>query len=142
IPSTKKQLAALSLLILRDKILFLADTEINTTPTIEQLADITIESTKQMQLFDIPAKIGLVGFKDNELKETLLKQEAPLNITNEKDANLLIFPNANIANVTLNVLKETTDALHVGPILLGLTGSIHILSPTITTRGILNMTTI
>ncbi|MEC6999195.1 phosphate acyltransferase [Brucella abortus] len=33
------------------------------------------------------------------------------------EANLLVFPNLDAANITLNVVKAVTDALHVGPIL-------------------------
>ena len=58
------------------------------------------------------------------------------------EANLLVFPNLDAANITLNVLKQTTEALHVGPILLGSVRSAHIITPSITSRGILNMTAI
>jgi len=56
------------------------------------------------------------------------------------EANLLIFPNLDAANITLNVVKKQTDALHIGPILLGTKAPAHILTPSVTTRGILNMT--
>ncbi len=55
-------------------------------------------------------------------------------------ANLLVFPNLDAANITLNVVKATTDALHVGPILLGVAQPAHILSQTVTSRGVVNMT--
>ena len=55
-------------------------------------------------------------------------------------ANLLVFPNLDAANITLNVVKTTTDALHVGPILLGVAQPAHILSQTVTSRGVVNMT--
>ena len=35
------------------------------------------------------------------------------------EANLLVFPNLDAANITLSVVKQMTNALHVGPILLG-----------------------
>jgi len=56
------------------------------------------------------------------------------------EANLLIFPNLDAANITLNVVKKRTDALHIGPILMGTKAPAHILTPSVTTRGILNMT--
>ncbi|MBB2970554.1 NADP-dependent malic enzyme [Mesorhizobium sp. RMAD-H1] len=56
------------------------------------------------------------------------------------EANLLVFPNLDAANITLNVVKSITDALHVGPILLGAARPAHILTPSVTSRGIVNMT--
>ena len=55
-------------------------------------------------------------------------------------ANLLVFPDLDSANITLNVLKVGTDALHVGPILLGTARPAHILTPSVTSRGVVNMT--
>jgi malate dehydrogenase (oxaloacetate-decarboxylating)(NADP+) len=56
------------------------------------------------------------------------------------EANLLVFPNLDAANITLNVVKTVTDALHVGPILLGTARPAHILTPSVTSRGVVNMT--
>jgi malate dehydrogenase (oxaloacetate-decarboxylating)(NADP+) len=56
------------------------------------------------------------------------------------EANLLVFPNLDAANITLTVVKSVTDALHVGPILLGAARPAHILTPSVTSRGIVNMT--
>ncbi|MCX5493900.1 NADP-dependent malic enzyme [Kaistia dalseonensis] len=56
------------------------------------------------------------------------------------EANLLVFPNLDAANITLNVVKVMTDALHVGPILLGAARPAHILTPSVTSRGVVNMT--
>lgn len=56
------------------------------------------------------------------------------------EANLLVFPNLDAANITLNVVKDLTDALHVGPILLGTSRPAHILTPSVTSRGVVNMT--
>ncbi len=56
------------------------------------------------------------------------------------DANLLVFPNLDAANITLNAVKAMTDGLHVGPILLGTAQPAHILTPSVTSRGVVNMT--
>ena len=56
------------------------------------------------------------------------------------EANLLVFPNLDAANITLNVVKNLTDALHVGPILLGPAKPAHILTTSVTSRGVVNMT--
>lgn len=55
-------------------------------------------------------------------------------------ANLLVFPNLDAANITLSVVKSATDSLHVGPILLGAARPAHILSQSVTSRGVVNMT--
>jgi malate dehydrogenase (oxaloacetate-decarboxylating)(NADP+) len=55
------------------------------------------------------------------------------------EANLLVFPTLDAANITLNVLKSMTDGLHVGPILLGAARPAHILTPSVTSRGVVNM---
>jgi malate dehydrogenase (oxaloacetate-decarboxylating)(NADP+) len=56
------------------------------------------------------------------------------------EANLLVFPTLDAANIALNLLKVMTDALHVGPILLGSAMPAHILTPSVTSRGVINMT--
>jgi len=58
------------------------------------------------------------------------------------EANLLIFPNLEAANLSLTLVKEMTDALSVGPILMGVRRPAHILAPSITSRGIVNMASI
>lgn len=55
------------------------------------------------------------------------------------DANLLVFPDLDAANITLNVVKQMTEALHVGPILIGTAKPIHVLTPSVTSRGVFNM---
>jgi len=58
------------------------------------------------------------------------------------EANLLVFPNLDAANIALTTVKQMTDALHVGPILLGTQLPAHILTPSVTSRGVVNMTAI
>jgi malate dehydrogenase (oxaloacetate-decarboxylating)(NADP+) len=58
------------------------------------------------------------------------------------DANLLVFPTLDAANIALNLLKVMTDALHVGPILLGAKKAAHILTPSVTSRGVVNISTL
>jgi malate dehydrogenase (oxaloacetate-decarboxylating)(NADP+) len=55
-------------------------------------------------------------------------------------ANLLVMPSLDAANIALTLLTAATDALQVGPILLGLSKPLHVMPPTITARGIVNMT--
>ncbi len=55
------------------------------------------------------------------------------------EANLLVFPNLEAANLSMTILKGMTDALAVGPILMGTAQPAHILAPSVTSRGIVNM---
>ncbi|GAB3464932.1 NADP-dependent malic enzyme [Massilia terrae] len=57
------------------------------------------------------------------------------------NANLLVMPSLDAANITFNVLKVSSGkGVTVGPILLGAAKSVHILSPSATVRRIVNMT--
>ncbi|MDP2781180.1 NADP-dependent malic enzyme [Devosia sp. RY10] len=58
------------------------------------------------------------------------------------EANLLLFPNLDAANLSMTLLKEMTNALSVGPILMGPKSPAHILAPSTTSRGIVNMAAI
>ncbi len=60
----------------------------------------------------------------------------------EGEANLLIFPSLEASNVSMTLLTELNNALAVGPILMGTKRPAHILSPTVTSRGIVNMSAI
>ncbi len=55
-------------------------------------------------------------------------------------ANLLICPSLDSANIAFNLLKTAADGLHVGPMLLGTALPAHVLTPSVTARGITNMT--
>jgi malate dehydrogenase (oxaloacetate-decarboxylating)(NADP+) len=57
-------------------------------------------------------------------------------------ANLLVMPNLDAANITLTALQAAASAQIVGPMLLGLEKPIHVLSQTVTARGIVNLTAI
>ncbi|MCI5077277.1 NADP-dependent malic enzyme [Oricola sp.] len=76
---------------------------------------------------------------DSALDQALRDRVYPNSILNG-EANLLVFPNLDSANITLNAVKTMTDALHVGPILLGTAKPAHILTPSVTSRGVVNMT--
>ncbi len=54
-------------------------------------------------------------------------------------ANLLVMPDRDSANVSFNLLKVLGDGLTVGPVLLGTAKPAHILTPSVTVRGIVNM---
>jgi len=57
-------------------------------------------------------------------------------------ANLLILPTLDAANIAFNLVKALGDGLPVGPILIGPARQAHILTPSVTARGVLNMTAV
>ncbi len=58
------------------------------------------------------------------------------------EANVLIMPNLDAANIAYQFTKVLADALPVGPILIGPAKPAHVLTPSVTARGIVNMTAI
>ena len=56
------------------------------------------------------------------------------------DANLLIAPSLDAANIALTLVSGVTEGIAVGPLLLGLSRPLHVLSPATTARGVVNMT--
>ncbi len=57
------------------------------------------------------------------------------------EANLLIMPTLDAANIAFNLLKTAAgDGVTIGPILLGTARPVHILTPSATVRRIVNMT--
>jgi malate dehydrogenase (oxaloacetate-decarboxylating)(NADP+) len=76
---------------------------------------------------------------DVALSEDLRRRLMPVSRLSG-EANLLVFPTLDAANIALNLLKGMMDGLHVGPILLGPRLPAHILTPSVTSRGVVNMT--
>ena len=57
----------------------------------------------------------------------------------EGAANVLILPNADAASGMRNILKQMAGAIEVGPILMGMGNRAHIVTPSVTARGLLNI---
>jgi malate dehydrogenase (oxaloacetate-decarboxylating)(NADP+) len=57
-------------------------------------------------------------------------------------ANLLIMPSLDSANIAFNLLKAVSTGVAVSPILLGAAKPVHIVTPSVTVRGLLNMAAI
>jgi len=67
------------------------------------------------------------------IKDTTLRSEA----------NLLVMPNLDAANISYNLLKQSAgEGIAIGPILLGAAKSVHILTPSATVRRIVNLATL
>jgi malate dehydrogenase (oxaloacetate-decarboxylating)(NADP+) len=173
---TLHPVGALSMMILEDGPLFIADTHVHLHPSAEEIAEIAIGCARHVRRFGIEPKIAFCsqsqfGNKgegtggrlrgaiklldaaghdfcyegemnidtalDPELRERIL----PCNRM-EGAANVLVFAHADAASGVRNILKMKGGGLEVGPILMGMGNSAHIVSPSITARGLLNMSAI
>jgi malate dehydrogenase (oxaloacetate-decarboxylating)(NADP+) len=76
---------------------------------------------------------------DIALDSAALKKAMPDTLL-KGDANLLVLPNIDSANIAYNLLKVTAGAgVAIGPVLLGCARPVHILTPSATVRRIVNM---
>jgi malate dehydrogenase (oxaloacetate-decarboxylating)(NADP+) len=77
---------------------------------------------------------------DTALNPALLKRTMPDSRLGG-EANLLVMPNIDAANIAYNLLKTTAgNGIAIGPVLLGCAKPVHILTPSATVRRIVNMT--
>jgi malate dehydrogenase (oxaloacetate-decarboxylating)(NADP+) len=73
---------------------------------------------------------------DGELRHALMPRS-----TLKGDANLLVLPNIDAANISYNLLKTAAGGgIAIGPVLLGAAKPVHVLTPSATVRRIVNMT--
>jgi malate dehydrogenase (oxaloacetate-decarboxylating)(NADP+) len=168
------QFAAMNMLILPKRTLFICDTYVNPDPTAAQLGEITMLAADEVQRFGIVPRIALLSHsnfgssrspsaqKMSAVRE-ILEQKAPhLEVEGEMhgdaalneeirmrlfpnsrlkgEANLLIMPTLDAANISFNLLKIAAgEGITVGPMLLGAAKPVHILTPTATVRRLVNM---
>ena len=78
---------------------------------------------------------------DTALDETLRATLMPENKLTGS-ANLMIMPTLDAANIAYNAVKMLGDGLSVGPIMIGSARPVHILTTSLTARGIVNMTAV
>jgi malate dehydrogenase (oxaloacetate-decarboxylating)(NADP+) len=78
---------------------------------------------------------------DSAVDETIRARLFPSSRLTGK-ANLLVMPNLDAANIAFNLLRHLGQGTSIGPILLGAAQPAHVLSPSLTVRGIVNMTAI
>jgi malate dehydrogenase (oxaloacetate-decarboxylating)(NADP+) len=75
---------------------------------------------------------------DGSIRKTIMPDSTLMG-----DANLLVLPNIDAANISYNLLKTAAgNGIAIGPILLGAAKPVHILTPSATPRRIVNMTTL
>ncbi|HEX9276439.1 MAG TPA: NADP-dependent malic enzyme [Casimicrobiaceae bacterium] len=122
------------------------------TPKVALLSHSSFGSSAHPQAKKMQAVLGLVNGMDPELEvdgemhgDAALNEQvrmAALPTSRLKgDANLLIMPTVDAANISFNLLKTASGSgVTLGPILLGVAKPVHILTPSATVRRIVNMT--
>jgi malate dehydrogenase (oxaloacetate-decarboxylating)(NADP+) len=101
---------------------------------------------KMRQAREILAKIAPHLEADGEMHGDAalspeIRERAHPESTLKGEANLLVMPNLDAANIAFNLLKMTGgDGVTVGPILLGAARAVHILTPSASVRRLVNMT--
>lgn len=78
---------------------------------------------------------------DAAISESIRAQVFP-NSQLKGQANLLVMPNLDAANISYNALKMLGNALPVGPMLVGTNKPAHVLTDSVTVRGIVNMSAV
>jgi len=168
-----RAVGALSLIILDDGPMFLADTHVHQRPTAKEIVQIVEGAARHVRRFGIVPKIALcsdsafgnlASASGQTMREALsiLDAQAPsfqyegeMHVDAALDhelrerlfpegrltgrANVFIFANAEAAGVARNILKSVSGGVEVGPILMGMGNRAHIVTPSITARGLLNV---
>ena len=122
------------------------------TPKVALLSHSSFGSSGDSQAQKMQAALALINAMEPELEvdgemhgDAALSEEVRRdmfpNSRLKGDANLLIMPTLDAANISFNLLKVAAgNGLTLGPILLGVAGPAHILTPSATVRRIVNMT--
>ena len=167
-------IGALSMMILQDEPIFIADTQVNHDPTPEQVAASAVGAARHVRRFGLTPKIALCSHSqfgnldtysgrkmraalalldaarvdfiyegemhvDAALDPSVRERIFPGSRLGNDAANVLIFAGSDAASGVRNILKTRAEGLEVGPILMGMGNRAHIVTPSITTRGLLNI---
>jgi malate dehydrogenase (oxaloacetate-decarboxylating)(NADP+) len=73
------------------------------------------------------------------LNSEMLMEKFPFSNLANKEVNTLIFPNLSAGNISYKLLQQMTDSDSIGPILIGLRKSIHVVQLGASVREIINM---
>jgi len=166
--------AAMNVLMLPKRTLFICDTYVNENPTAEEIAEMTVMAADEVRRFGLEPKVALLSHSDfgssrsasarkmAAARELLVQRAPELEVDGEMqgdsalsadirarglpdsrlqgEANLLVMPNLDAANIAFNLLKITGgEGITIGPILLGCARAVHVLTPSATVRRIVNM---
>jgi malate dehydrogenase (oxaloacetate-decarboxylating)(NADP+) len=122
------------------------------TPKVALLSHSSFGSSTRPQARKMQATLGIVNAMDPDLEidgemhgdaalSEAIRMRALPNCRLKEDANLLIMPTIDAANISFNLLKTASGGgVTLGPILLGAANAIHILTPSATVRRLVNMT--
>ncbi|HYR00843.1 MAG TPA: NADP-dependent malic enzyme, partial [Casimicrobiaceae bacterium] len=122
------------------------------TPKVALLSHSSFGTSEHPQARKMQASLALLKMMDPELEaegemhgDAALDEEVRLrafpNSRLKGEANLLIMPTLDAANIAFNLLKASvSNGVTLGPILLGVARPAHILTPSATVRRIVNMT--
>jgi malate dehydrogenase (oxaloacetate-decarboxylating)(NADP+) len=170
-----RNFAAMQMLILPDRQLFICDTHVNVDPDAEQIAAMTLLAAEEVQRFGVKPSVALLShssfgssrapsaIKMRAAREIIAARAPDLAVEGEmradsalsssirdnefpdsnlrSDANLLIMPNVDAANICYNALRITSGSgVVVGGILLGAAWPAHIMTASATVRRIVDMT--
>ncbi|HSN70175.1 MAG TPA: NADP-dependent malic enzyme, partial [Steroidobacteraceae bacterium] len=167
--------AAMNVLLLHGRTLFVCDTYIHEDPTADELAEIARMAAEEVTHFGIEPRVAFMshssfGSRDSASSRKMaaacekLRAVAPHIVVEGEmagdaalseavrarllpssrltgEANLLVMPNLDAANIAFNLLKVTGgEGVTIGPILLGAARPVHVLTPAPTVRRLVNMT--
>ncbi len=168
-------LAAMNMLMLPNRQIFICDTYVNRQPRPEDIAEMTLLAAEEVRRFGLTPIVALLSHSSfgsspapeaelmRRARAILVEHHPDLIVEGEmrgdaalsklvlddvfpgsrlaRDANLLIMPSVDAANISYNLLKVAAgNGITVGPILLGTAKPVHILEPAVSVRRIVNMT--
>jgi malate dehydrogenase (oxaloacetate-decarboxylating)(NADP+) len=168
-------LAAMNMLMLPSRQIFICDTYVNRNPRPAEIAEMALLAAEEVRRFNLVPVVALLSHSSfgsssapeaqlmRDAREILLRLDPELIVEGEmrgdaalskavlddvfpnsrlaSDANLLLMPSVDAANISYNLLKIAAGSgITVGPILLGTAKPVHILEPAVSVRRIVNMT--
>lgn len=168
-----KPVGALSLMILEDGPLFIADTHVHAELTPGQIVETATAAARHVRRFGLVPKVALcsgsqfgnlatasgermraaLGLLDAAGPDFSYEGEMTVDAALDSDlrarifpqsrfdgpANVLVFASSEAASAVRNVLKMKAGGLEVGPILMGMGNRAHIVTTSITARGLFNI---
>ncbi|MCL2657515.1 MAG: NADP-dependent malic enzyme [Betaproteobacteria bacterium] len=170
-----KLFAAMSMLLLPNRMMAICDTYVNENPSAEETAEITMMAAEALRRFGVEPRAALLSHssfgsarsasarKMREARDLLAQLVPDLEADGEMhgdaalmpqvrarvhpesslkgEANLLVMPNLDAANIAFNLLKASGgEGVTIGPVLLGAARAAHILTPSASVRRLVNMT--
>ena len=105
------------------------------SPTARKMREALALLRRQAPDLEVDGEMHADAALTQHLRDRLVT-DSPL----KGSANLLVMPTLDAANIGLTLLSAATESLLVGPILLGMAKPLHVLTPNVTARGIVNLT--